>query len=67
VPGTVGPGIGQRVAWYTVSLAVIPDTPEGSQALANIMFPDLSQVTELFFRPQQGEVMRLSPLVQPER
>jgi hypothetical protein len=43
----------------------IADTPEAPLAVANIMYPDVSQVTDFVFTPEQGEVMRSSPLVQP--
>jgi len=44
----------------------IADTPEGPEAVANLMYPDLSQVTDFSFTAQQGEVLRLSPLVQAD-
>jgi hypothetical protein len=43
----------------------IPDTPEGDAASGNLMYPNVSNVTSTGFSPQQGSIIRLSPLVHP--
>ncbi|APR85938.1 Hypothetical protein A7982_11287 [Minicystis rosea] len=43
----------------------IADTPEGAEAAANLMFPNVSASTSQDLTPEQGMVLRLSPLVHP--
>jgi hypothetical protein len=45
----------------------IPDTPEGDRADENIMYPDATAISRVALTPQQGEVMRRSPLVRAAR